>query len=177
MPDMQNPFDQFLTPQTSAPTADAGPGGTAPAENNPFDQFVPQGATPPQTSAFGAFARHAISGVLPALGGLAAAGAGAEVGGEAGALAGAAAGSIIPGLGTAIGGAVGGTVGGIGGGLAGFFGGAQIASTVQGYATSKLPISWQDQLGTSDRQQQIDEQQHPVASFLGGLAPYALTMS
>ena len=158
----QNPFDQMINAPAATP-------GTPPATDaaNPFS-FAGTIA-PQQTSALGAGARAAAQNTLPALGGLPAAGAGAEIGAELGA----GIGSVVPGAGTAIGAGLGGFAGGLGG----FMLGSSAISQAQHWAVSKLPDSWQDKLGASDRQQQLDQSQHPDASFIGGLVPYALTMS
>ncbi len=114
-----------------------------------------------QVSSFGAFRRSAARGVVPAAAGLAVAGPAAE--------AGAAAGGLVAGP---VGGLVGGLVGGAGGAILGGMAG----ETAQRWALSKLPDSWTDALGMSDRQEKLDQEQAPKASFLGGLAPYAITM-
>lgn len=159
-----NPLAQFGDPGTpaSATTTSETPASTTPppASNNPFAQFGNPGSAP-QSSTLGAASRAAIQGILPTLGGLPAAGAGAE--------AGAALGSVVGPVGTAVGGVV--------GGVAGFAAGGAAVAKVQDWALKQLPPSWQDALGASDRQQQIDQQQHPISTMLGGLAPYALTMS
>jgi hypothetical protein len=100
-------------------------------------------------------------GALPAIGSLPAIGAGAELGGAAG---------------LAVGGPIGGLVGGVAGGFAGAIGGGSAISAAQHYALSKLPESWTEALGMSDRQEKLDQEYHGTASFLGGLAPYAMTM-
>ena len=135
----------------------------------PADPFAEldssQPLTPPEsTSATGAFARGAATGALPALGSLPTMAAGAELGAAAGApLAPFTAGLSVPVLGFL-------------GGAAGAIGGAALVAKAQDYALKAVPDSWRDKLGLSDRQQQLDESEHPVASFLGGVAPYALTM-
>lgn len=134
---------------------------------NPFSFAGP--IVPSRSGRLGAFARGMGMSILPAAGSLVGAGAGAEFGAGAGA----ALGSVVPGIGTAVGAGAGALVGGIGGTLLG----AHAVGEAQHWALSKLPESWQDTLGASDRQQQLDQAQHPVASFLGGLVPYALTMS
>jgi hypothetical protein len=188
MPD--NPFDAFIpagpaaaapapllsTPSTQAPATPApaapnapapgpAPKPASPAPANPFETFLPQGAQPKQYSATSAFFHNAEQGILPSLGGMAAAGAGAEIGGAVGAAAG---GPLAP---------ITGAIGGIAGGVAGFIGGARVVQGVQDWALSQLPASWQDALGSNEQQQRMEAQQHPTASFIGGIAPYALTMS
>ena len=162
-----NPFDQFDPDKTVAKPADnSAPVSTdalQPVANdndaNPFSKFGDVGPTP--VSTVGAFARGAEKAILPAAGSL----EGVGVGAETGAFAGAAFGPI------------GGAVGGVLGGLAGGYFGAQAVQSAQNWAVKKLPDSWQDALGFGDRQARLDEQQHPVASFLGGLLPYVVTMS
>jgi hypothetical protein len=95
------------------------------------------------------------------MGGMAAAGAGAEAGATIG----------------AFGGPVGATVGGLIGGIGGFIAGSYATEGAQDWAVHQAPDSWQDALGQSDRYQRLQEEQHPYASFIGGLVPYALTMS
>lgn len=116
------------------------------------------------SSATAAFASHAARGVAPTLGGMAAAGTGAEIGAELGALGGPAAWATVP-------------IGGFLGGLAGFFAGSAATEGAQDFALHQAPDSWQEAAGQSDRQQRVQEAQHPYASFMGGIAPYALTMS
>src|ERR1700688_903953 len=128
------------------PYPDEGIGGTA--------------AAPTETSTTGAFARGVARGAVPAIGSLPAIGAGAE--------AGAGLGSFVGPWGTLAGGVIGGIAGGLGAGYA--------ISTAQNWALKQLPDSWREKIGMDERQQQLDEGEHPVASFLGGLAPYALTM-
>jgi|GEM_PF-2322758 len=139
---------------------------------NRFDQFDEEPGEKyltPQASTMGAFRRSAQRGAVPAAGGLVGAGAGVEAGG----LAGAGVGTLIAGpAGTAVGGAIGGFVGG----ALGMFGGAYLTEEAQDWALKQLPDSWTEAIGMSDRQRRLDESQHPTASFLGGLTPYALTM-
>jgi hypothetical protein len=142
--------------------------GTVPEPRDPqetsslLSSFDPDtvGALPEDSTATGAFLRGAERGVLPSIGGMAAAGAGAELG----ALAGAPLGPI------------GSAVGGIAGGLAGAVGGGSLVAAAQNYALSKLPDTWVEALGQDERQQQLDESKHNIASFLGGVAPFVLTM-
>jgi hypothetical protein len=89
-----------------------------------------------------------------------------------------ASGGILAGAGAgAIGGAALGPWGAVGGALAGGLAGGLAAGQAQAYAVSKMPEDWQEAIGMSDRQQRLAQEQHPYASFLGGLAPFALTMS
>lgn len=149
-----DPFEQIMASPGGAAQA-AQVGGTGEDEPNPFAAIMPQAIR--ETSASGAFARGAAQGALPAAGGLAAAGIGVEVGGALGALGG------------PIGALVGGVVGGIGGGFAG----AEGVAKAQSWLLSKLPDSWQESISNEQR---ADQAEHPVASFLGGLAPYAVTL-
>jgi hypothetical protein len=155
-----NPFEQFGPKAVSA----EGLAKSQPDDDdadNPFAQFGPK-ALPEHPSAMGAFRRGAARSVLPAAGGMATMAAGAELGGAAG---------------LAVGGPIGGAIGGLVGGGAGFFGGARAIDAAQNWGLSHLSESWRDALGMSDRQEKIDQSEHPIASYLGGLAPYALTMS
>jgi hypothetical protein len=157
-PPEDNPFAQFgpkPLPDASLPKPEED-GDAA----NPFAQFGPK-PQPEPVGAFGAFRRGAVRGVVPAATGLAAAAPAAE--------AGAVAGGFVAGPPGAF---VGGIIGGVGGAIAGGMAG----EAAQHWALSKLPESWVDALGMSDRQQKLDEEQAPKASFLGGLAPYAITM-
>jgi hypothetical protein len=129
------------------------------APTNPFDAVGPE--IPDQSSAVGAFSRAAVRGALPSLGGLGASGFGAEAGGL---------------LGSGFGG-VGRLIGSIGGAVVGGFAGSAAIEKAQQWGLSKLPDSWVEALGQDDRQQRIDQTEHPVASFLGGLAPYALSLT
>ena len=126
---------------------------------NPFAQIIEddQKAEDP-TSALGAGAAHAGMSLIPSAGSLAGAGAGAELGAAAGAPAG----------------PIGAAVGGIGGALVGGFGGAAAVAKLQEKAIEALPQSWKDPLV---KYLAKSEQEHPTASFIGGLAPFALTMS
>jgi hypothetical protein len=162
-PDL-DPFAQLASSKdyTSAPQASSQPQ----PKDDPFAELASSKdyTQAPQTSATGAFTRSAARGVLPALGSLPAMAAGAELGAAAGTpLAPFTGGLSIPAL-------------TIAGGLGGAFGGAALVGKLQDYALKALPDSWQDKLGMSDRQQQLDEKEHSAASFLGGIAPYALTM-
>src|SRR5580700_6500090 len=158
-----NPFDQF----------DPDKVGALPANQNkkpddPFEEFNPfpgQGikAQDDQSSTTGAFARGVERGVVPAVGSLPAIGAGAEVGGFLGTFGGPFAPLTVP-------------AGAVIGGLVGGFTGGYALSKAQDYVLSKAPDSWKEKIGLDDRQEKLDEQEHPYASFLGGLAPYALTM-
>lgn len=141
-----------------APVPEPAPPVSQDNEPDPFAELGPVGAG--ESTAFGAFRRSAGRGVAPAATGLVAMGAGAELGGLAG--------SVVPGWGN--------IAGAIGGGLVGGIAGGYLGSTAQDWVLSKLPDSWVDALGQSDRQRKLDEQQHATASFLGGMTPYAVTM-
>ena len=119
-----------------------------PASENPFAQIDYENR--PEVSTFGAAASSALSNVLPNVGAMAGAGYGAEAG--------------------ALAGPIGSFVGALGGGIVG----AMATAKVQDYGISKLPHSWQDPL---TEYQHAAEEQHPTASFLGGLVPMAMTMS
>jgi hypothetical protein len=121
----------------------------------------PKGSEPIETSAIGAFGRGAERSALPTAGGLAGAAAGAEAGGALGAFAG----------------PIGAGVGAFGGGVAGaMLGGAAIESA-QNWAISKLPTGAQSPLGGTQEEQKADWEEHGIAALMGGVAPYALTMS
>ncbi len=144
-----NPFDQIDPNRTDV-------GGTG--EDNPFDAIGP--SIGPQGSAIGAFGRGVERSAIPAIGSIPAIGAGAEIGAAAGAPLG----------------PVGVAAGGIIGGFAGALAGSTALSSAQNWALSKLPDSWREAIGMDDRQERIDQGEHPIASFLGGLVPYAVTM-
>ncbi len=158
--DEGNPFAKFGAvgappkeapePEQEQEEPEAGP--------NPFAKFGAVGPGP--TSAAGAFARGIERSVVPAIGSWPAVVAGAEVGGAAGAPLG----------------PLGAGAGAIGGGLIGGLLASTALTKAQDYAVSKLPETWQEALGQDDRQRRLDEQEHPVASFIGGIAPYALTL-
>ena len=144
---------------TDNPFANIGDYGAAPTDKpqmaqpggdeNPFAQI---GDYRPShdTSFMGALGVGALSGAAPAAGGLAGAGYGAAVG------------SALGPFGSFVGGALGAFAGGYGAGKA------------QDFAISELPHSWQDPI---TEYQRSAEEQHPTASFLGGMVPMALTMS
>jgi len=115
---------------------------------------------PEEVTVKGAVTRGAVHGAVPAAGAMAGAGAGAEAGGAVGAFLGP--------WGALAGGVIGGIGGAIGGGFA--------ADKAQDYTLSKLPDSFVDAFGQGERQQRLDQQERPVASFVGGMIPFALTM-
>ena len=135
-------------------------GGLAPPDN-PYAKEFPEGISQHTVGGFSSFVSHAACGVLPMAGGMAATGTGAEAGAAVGSLAG----------------PIGAAAGGLIGGLGGFFLGSSAVSSAQDWALHELPDSAQEAIGQSDRMQRMQEAQHPYYSMLGGLAPYALTMS
>jgi hypothetical protein len=151
-----NPFHQFN---------DDG-GETAPEKTNPFHQFnTDQDIAPaPQTGAVSTFAKSAAKSALPAIGSFPAIGAGAEIGGGIGAAVG---GPLAP---------VTAPVGALIGGAAGAIGGSYALSKVQDWALSQLPDTWKEKLGIDEKQEQLEQKEHPTAAFLGGLVPYAVTL-
>lgn len=114
-----------------------------------------------KTSITGSLVGHAARGALPAFGGMVAAGSGAEAGAAIGGLAG----------------PVGAGIGGVAGGIGGFIAGSWATDEAQDVALHAMPNDWQDALGQSERIRGLQERQHPISSFIGGIAPYALTMS
>lgn len=155
-PPNPDPFAQVLAPKEPTNDNDA---------DNQFASIMPKPVkATDQSSTLGAAARGFEKSIIPAIGSFPAIGAGAEAGA---ALGGAIGGPFAPA--TALG-------GGIVGGLAGAFLGSTAIAHVQNWALSKLPDSWREAIGLDERQEQIDQGEHPVASFLGGIAPYALTL-
>ena len=157
-PDPFASFDVTATKPSYAVSPESPP--TPPPSNDnadPFANFSLKATSisykPDESSATGAFARGAEKSAIPAIGSFPAIGVGAEVG-------------------LAVGGPVGALVGGVAGGL----GAGYLLNKAQDWAVSKLPDGWKESIGMDDRQQQIDQEQHPTASFLGGLVPYAVTM-
>ena len=183
MPD--NPFAQYM-PSVSAPSPsaigvtanneDVGNGQSEPA-TNPFAQYMPTDAQPEQTSAAGVFTRSALQGVAPAAGGLVGAGIGAKLFGGLGLAAGAAIGLPEAGVGEVVTAPLLGAVGAVAGGVLGGIGGATAVQAAQNWALHRLPIKMQESIGADEQQQRLDQMQHPDAAFLGGTAPYLLTMS
>ena len=142
--------DPFAGYQPSGPSSTGEPSSLNEGSPNPFAQF----GEPRASSTSGAFARGAEQGAAPAVGGLAGAGGGAFLGGL-------------------VGGPPGAFIGGVIGGFGGSFG----ASKAQDYALKKAPEDWKEKIGLDDRQLQLDQAQHSYASFIGGMAPFVVTMS
>jgi hypothetical protein len=135
------------------PAGARGPASTTdPTDVANFDPFAYGKPPAEKTSAIGAATRGVIGGAAPGIGSLPAIAAGAEFG------------SIF------------GPIGSFGGGLAGAYFGGQGIATAQNWLLNKVP-KIRDLLGQSEEQKRLDEQEHPIASFLGGIAPFALTMS
>lgn len=116
-----------------------------------------------KSSAAGAFGRSAEEAIIPAVGSIPAISGGAAGGAAIGALGGPFAPVTIP---------VGAVLGGVISGLGASYGLAKL----QSWILDRLPSSWVDAIGLSPEQRAADIQQHPTASFIGGLAPFALTM-
>jgi hypothetical protein len=123
--------------------------------------------TQPKTSAIGAASKAAVEGVIPAVAGLAAFGSGAAAGATLGApvaaaLAatgvGAVAAPIVEAIAT------------IGGGLAASFGVGYLTRSAQDYLVNSLPDGVLKAIGMDKETRQAENQQHPVASFVGGTA-------
>lgn len=181
-PASENPFDQMFSHGLGSE-----PAGIAPAASteppNPFDEMFRLdggGQQQPETSTSTAVGLHAGLGAAPMAGGLIGAGRGVGIGGAIGAAlfgaargagVGAAAGAAIPGLGEV---GIGELGGGIVGGLVGGFGGAWATGKAQDYAIKQLPDTWRDPL---EREIATTEKEHPMASFMGGLIPMAVTMT
>ena len=173
--DTPNPFDG-LAPRPIAEAVPAAGAAATPASapanddtaENPFDKLAPrpvaEGAAPEgSSSATGAFVRGAERGALPAAGGFVGMGAGAALGAAAGAFGGPFAPVTVP-AGTII------------GGIAGAFVGAGAVDAAQNWLLSKAPDSWKEAIGQDERQRNLDETQHPYASYLGGITPFVATM-
>ena len=171
-----NPFDQIggevaLTPApppapappvvpppaAAAPTAEAAPASVD--GGNPFDG-IGGDITPAPSFAQGLLHR-AERDVAPLIAGAVAAAPGVSAGAELGAFGGPLAPLTIP-------------VGGFVGGVAGSILGSGAAEKAQDFVLSKLPDSWVDALGQSERQQRLEELYQKDASMLGGIAPMAL---
>lgn len=152
-----NPFDAIAAQDDLTPEAEKAPAAPKPpATDNIFDTIAAKDDQP-ETSALGAAAVSAGKGLIPALAGVVpGAAAGAELGGALGA-------PLGP---VSIG------IGGFGGGLIGGFIGGAAVQKAQDWALSQLPHGWTDPL---TKYEQAAEEQHKTASFVGGLAPFALT--
>lgn len=141
------------------------PSSPGPGENDderPYRQMFDDIAgveQPKETSTGQALGLGAGMGAIPAAGSLAGAGAGAQAGFIGGGL---------------VGGPVGAAVGAFAGGVAGGFGGGYLAGEAQQAAIDRLPADWKDPLLNKVAKAQ---KEHPYASFIGGLVPFALTMS
>lgn len=168
-PDGEDPFADLMGGQPGQPTPVHGAPAGRPEGDDPFSGLNLPPLKQDTTSPLGAFAAHAALGVAPMAGGMVSAGAGAEAGAEAGG----AIGSLFGPVGTAAGAAI----GGFAGGVAGFMGGSYATGLAQNYAIKQLPTGATDELGISAREQRAEEIQHPYWSFLGGVAPYAMTMA
>ena len=168
-PDTSDPFAGILS-APAVPAMPAAPVASAPQDEPPegADPFASYGdlgrAIAPPTTAFHAAEHAAERGVAPALTGWAAFAAGAEATAPLGELAGPYAPLAVP-------------VAGFVGGVASAIGASWATSSAQGYALSKAPDSWKDALGQDDRTRTLEAEQHPYATFLGGLVPNALTMT
>ncbi|MDE2439841.1 MAG: hypothetical protein KGP14_02360, partial [Betaproteobacteria bacterium] len=177
---MDDPFAQFgpigsagvaAPPQPPEPVPPPVPtvqtaSGTEPGPN-PSDPFAKFGDfVEPPTTITGTIAHAVERGVAPVIAGMPAAGAGARIGAVAGA--------AIPGLGET---GLGETGGALVGGIAGFWVGADAVGRAQQYMVSKLPLWAQQAVGQDVQQQAAEGQQHPIAQFIGDMAPQALVMS
>ena len=128
-----------------------------------------------QSSTLGAAARGFELGIVPMATAIPAIGAGAAAGELAGGAIGGAIGSVVPVAGTAAGAAVGSTIGGFVGGMAGGFAGGMGGAELQDLALKQLPDSFRKTLGIDQAQLQLDQEKHPYAAQIGGLAPFLFT--
>lgn len=163
-----DPFASFDRPEPAAPDPSPPQPDTTNYGPDPFAQFDPENQ-PVETGAAGAFMHHAEAGVLPSLTGMAGAGMGAPIGAEIGA----AGGFAIAGPPGAI---VGAPLGAFAGGITGFMGGSQVMTATQDWLLKQMPESWQELLGQSEKQRGAEERQQPIASQIGELAPFVITM-
>jgi len=149
---------------------------------NPFSKYGDQPTEETQRpSLIGSIAGSFAENILPSAAGMASLAASGYGGAKLGGLAGVALPQIF-GLGPAnpiadIGSGTLGAVGAIGGGIVGMIGGQQLVSGIQNWAISKLPESWQETLGQTERQKEERELEHPMGTWLGAMAPYIMTMS
>lgn len=122
----------------------------------PYAQYLKQekAAPVPQTTAKAAFTKAAVENALPAVGGLAGAAGAISAGAPLIAMSGPWAPVTALGLGL---------VGGMGAGYT--------TSKIQDAATSIVPEDVKASMGFSPAQRAAEQQQHPVASFAGELAP------
>lgn len=128
-------------------------------DSAPFDfNGLAQKDSLPDLSATQSFGVSAARSALPAAGSLVTMGAGAE------------AGALIGSFGGPVGALAGGFIGGLAGGIAG----SMAISKAQDYAIEKLAPTWKDPI---DKYTMAAQEQHPTASFIGGLIPFAVTMS
>lgn len=147
-------------------TAPVGPGST-PADPSTNVVQTPvasddagwESAPADNSSTLGAAGRSALRSAIPTAGGIAAFAPGAEIGGT---------------LGAALG-PVGAGVGALAGGLATSMGGGYLANKAQDYLLDKFPEA-ANAIGLGKDQLAADQTQHPLASFVGGLAPQAVAM-
>lgn len=128
-----------------------------------------------QSSTLGAAARGFELGVVPMATAIPGIGAGVAAGELAGGAIGGVIGSVVPVAGTAAGAAIGSTIGGFVGGMAGGFAGGMVGAEAQDLALKQLPDSFRKTLGIDQAQLQVDQEKHPYAAQIGGLAPFLFT--
>ena len=150
-----------VPPAASPVPTDAAAPPPAPDEVNPFEALG-EGVVPRESVA-GSLARKFAASAIPVFASLYPAAQGATLSAGLGTSGGPFDPITVP-------------AGGLIGGIIGAMGGSYAVKKAQDWALSKAPDSWVDALGQSQSQQQADDAQHPYASFIGGLAPYALTM-
>src|SRR5215475_11027454 len=171
MPDKADEDIQVGSSQLNTPNLD----------RNPFSKYGDQPTEETQRpSLIGSIAGSFAENILPSAAGMASLAASGYGGAKLGGLAGVALPQIF-GLGPAnpiadIGSGTLGAVGAIGGGIVGMIGGQQLVSGIQNWAISKLPESWQETLGQTERQKEERELEHPMGTWLGAMAPYIMTM-
>lgn len=162
MADSENPFLSSFAADDPAPAEPIEPKPTD--DQNPFLQtFGDEPAPAPTTNPVTEFFRSASRNLAPAIASIPAMGAGAEVGAALGAATGPAAPIAAPVL-------------GIGGAIIGGIAGQQAVSAAQDWLIDQLPDSWQKFIGQSKEQMAKGQQEQPIASFAGSLAPFAITM-
>ena len=150
LPVVPAPAAAALTPEATPASAKGG---------NPFDSIG--GDIAPAPSYAQGLLHHAERAAAPLIAGAVAAAPGVSAGAELGAFGGPLAPVTIP-------------VGGFVGGVAGSILGSGAVEKAQDFVLSKLPDSWVDALGQSERQQRLEELYQKDASMLGGIAPMAL---